>query len=109
MLALDEMIDGGMIIECDPQQVGAQELLYTDNGISLFFFVSFIFSSYTFSFQVVSRVALRADDIPLGEQTVAQVGNDSKALLSFLFFCFGDRGEITQKCTLYKIVSLITV
>ena len=52
MLALDEMIDGGMIIECDPQQV-------------------------------VSRVALRADDIPLGEQTVAQVGNDSKAFLSF--------------------------
>ena len=33
MLALDEMIDGGMIIECDPQQVGAQELL--GNGISL--------------------------------------------------------------------------
>ena len=38
-------------------------------------------------------MALRADDIPLGEQTVAQVGNDSKALLS-LFFCFGDRGEL---------------
>ena len=39
-------------------------------------------------------MALRADDIPLGEQTVAQVGNDSKALLSFLFFCFGDRGGL---------------
>ena len=101
MLALDEMIDGGMIIECDPQQVGDHELLDTDNGISLFFFVSFIFSSFTFSYQVVSRVALRADDIPLGEQTVAQVGNDSKALQSFLFFCFGDRGELHRNvhCT----------
>ena len=106
MLALDEMIDGGMIIECDPQQVGAQELLYTDNGISLFFFVSFIFS-FTFSFQVVSRVALRADDIPLGEQTVAQVGNESKALLSFLFCSFGDRGGLHTKMN--KIDLLITV
>ena len=43
---------------------------------------------------MVSRVALRADDIPLGEQTVAQVGNDSKALLSLLFFSFGNRGEL---------------
>ena len=39
MLALDEMIDGGMIIECDPQQVGAHELLYTDNSTFLSFFV----------------------------------------------------------------------
>ena len=107
MLALDEMIDGGMIIECDPQQVGAQELLYTDNDISLSFFVSFIFSSFTFSFQVVSRVALRADDIPLGEQTVAQVGNESKALLSFLFCSFGDRGGLHTKMN--KIDLLITV
>ena len=51
MLALDEMIDGGMIIECDPQQVGAQELLYTDNGISLFFFfvIHFLFFYVFFS------------------------------------------------------------
>ena len=39
-------------------------------------------------------MALRADDIPLGEQTVAQVGNDTKALLSFLLFSFGDTGEL---------------
>ena len=38
MLALDEMIDGGMIIECDPQQVGAQELLNTDYSTLLSFF-----------------------------------------------------------------------
>ena len=42
MLAMDEMIDNGMIMESDSQQV-------------------------------ISRVALRSDDIPLGEQTVAQV------------------------------------
>ena len=42
MLAMDEMIDNGMIMESDPQQI-------------------------------VSRVALRSDDIPIGEQTVAQV------------------------------------
>ena len=39
MLALDEMIDGGMIIECDPQQVGAQKSLYTDKSTFLSFFV----------------------------------------------------------------------
>ena len=43
MLALDEAIDNGMILEADASAL-------------------------------VSRVALRADDIPLGEQTVAQVG-----------------------------------
>ncbi|XP_059085903.1 coatomer subunit zeta-1-like isoform X1 [Tigriopus californicus] len=42
MLALDEICDGGIILESDPNAV-------------------------------VSRVALRTDDIPLGEQTVAQV------------------------------------
>lgn len=42
MLALDEICDGGIILESDPTAV-------------------------------VNRVALRADDIPLGEQTVAQV------------------------------------
>merc|ERR1712037_900179 len=47
-----EMIDGGMIMECDPQQV-------------------------------VSRVALRADDIPLGEQTVAQVLQSAKEQLKW--------------------------
>ena len=52
MLALDEMIDGGMIMECDPQQV-------------------------------VSRVALRTDDIPLGEQTVAQVLQSAKEQLKW--------------------------
>jgi hypothetical protein len=42
MLAMDEMVDNGMILEADPATL-------------------------------VSRVALRTDDIPLGEQTVAQV------------------------------------
>ena len=44
MLALDEICDGGIVLESDPQEV-------------------------------VNRVALRTDDIPLGEQTVAQVRN----------------------------------
>ena len=52
MLALDEMIDGGMIMECDPQQE-------------------------------VSRAALRTDDIPLGEQTVAQVLQSAKEQLKW--------------------------
>ena len=52
MLALDEMIDGGMIMECDPQLV-------------------------------VSRAALRTDDIPLGEQTVAQVLQSAKEQLKW--------------------------
>lgn len=42
MLALDEICDGGIVLESDPTAV-------------------------------VNRVALRTDDIPLGEQTVAQV------------------------------------
>merc|ERR1712098_889806 len=50
MLAMDEMIDNGMIMESDPQQV-------------------------------ISRVALRSDDIPLGEQTVAQVLQSAKEQL----------------------------
>jgi hypothetical protein len=44
MLALDEICDGGVLLEADPAAV-------------------------------VTRVALRTDDIPLGEQTVAQVSN----------------------------------
>ena len=56
MLALDEICDGGIVLESDPQEV-------------------------------VNRVALRTDDIPLGEQTVAQVRNiqilhQCRALLS---------------------------
>jgi len=50
MLAMDEMIDNGMIMESDAQQV-------------------------------ISRVALRSDDIPLGEQTVAQVLQSAKEQL----------------------------
>ncbi|XP_050294830.1 coatomer subunit zeta-1 isoform X2 [Anthonomus grandis grandis] len=44
MLAMDEICDGGIVIDAD-------------------------------SSSVVSRVALRSDDIPIGEQTVAQVTN----------------------------------
>ena len=42
LLALDEICDGGMLLESDPNAV-------------------------------FNRVAIRADDIPIGEQTVAQV------------------------------------
>ena len=34
-----------------------------------------------FTVQVISRVALRSDDIPLGEQTVAQVLQSAKEQL----------------------------
>ena len=44
MLAIDEICDGGILLEADPTAVAA-------------------------------RVAIRTDDIPLGEQTVAQVPN----------------------------------
>lgn len=50
MLALDEAVDNGIILEADPASV-------------------------------VSRVALRGDDIPLGEQTVAQVLQSAKEQL----------------------------
>jgi len=52
MLALDEICDGGIILESDPQEV-------------------------------VNRVALRTDDIPLGEQTVAQVIQSAKDQLKW--------------------------
>merc|ERR1712059_95549 len=52
MLAMDEMIDGGMILECDPSQI-------------------------------VAQVAHRSDDIPLGEQTVAQVLQSAKEQLKW--------------------------
>uniref|UniRef100_A0A8C1WYH1 Coatomer subunit zeta n=1 Tax=Cyprinus carpio TaxID=7962 RepID=A0A8C1WYH1_CYPCA len=45
-LAVDEIVDGGVILESDPQQV-------------------------------VHRVALRGDDVPLTEQTVTQVRVDA--------------------------------
>ncbi|XP_063065669.1 coatomer subunit zeta-1 [Engraulis encrasicolus] len=47
LLAVDEIVDGGVILESDPQQV-------------------------------VSRVALRGDDVPLTEQTVTQVLQSAK-------------------------------
>ncbi|XP_049804767.1 coatomer subunit zeta-1 [Schistocerca nitens] len=47
MLALDEICDGGIIMEADPSAL-------------------------------VSRVALRVDDIPLGDQTVSQVFQSAK-------------------------------
>uniref|UniRef100_A0A9J8AAT0 Coatomer subunit zeta n=1 Tax=Cyprinus carpio carpio TaxID=630221 RepID=A0A9J8AAT0_CYPCA len=46
-LAIDEIVDGGVILESDPQQV-------------------------------VHRVALRGDDVPLTEQTVTQVLQSAK-------------------------------
>merc|ERR1712142_75419 len=52
LLAVDEMIDGGIIIEEDPAQVTA-------------------------------RVCVRSDDIPLGEQTVAQVFQSAKEQLKW--------------------------
>ena len=55
MLALDEICDGGIVLESDPQEV-------------------------------VNRVALRTDDIPLGEQTVAQVRCYNISLEFNMFF-----------------------
>jgi len=52
MLALDEMVDNGIVLEADPATL-------------------------------VARVALRADDIPLGEQTVAQVLQSAKEQLKW--------------------------
>eukprot|EP00092_Neocalanus_flemingeri_P095363 GFUD01121333.1.p1 GENE.GFUD01121333.1~~GFUD01121333.1.p1 ORF type:complete len:181 (-),score=60.18 GFUD01121333.1:566-1108(-) len=52
MLAMDEMIDGGIILEADPAEVTA-------------------------------RICLRSDDIPLGEQTVAQVLQSAKEQLKW--------------------------
>ncbi|KAK6634405.1 Coatomer subunit zeta-1 [Polyplax serrata] len=52
MLAMDEICDGGIILEAD-------------------------------SSQVVQRVALRTDDIPIGEQTVAQVLQSAKEQLKW--------------------------
>ncbi|EEB10291.1 Coatomer subunit zeta-1, putative [Pediculus humanus corporis] len=52
MLAVDEICDGGIILEAD-------------------------------STQVVQRVALRTDDIPIGEQTVAQVIQSAKEQLKW--------------------------
>ena len=62
MLAMDEMIDNGMIMESDPQQVKQVTSVQKQTLHQIFFIL-----------QVISRVALRSDDIPLGEQTVAQV------------------------------------
>ncbi|KAL0267858.1 UNVERIFIED_CONTAM: hypothetical protein PYX00_010009 [Menopon gallinae] len=52
MLAMDEICDGGIILEAD-------------------------------SSQVVQRVALRTDDIPIGEQTVAQVLQSAREQLKW--------------------------
>ncbi|KAF7268437.1 COPI coat complex subunit zeta [Rhynchophorus ferrugineus] len=52
MLAMDEICDGGIILDAD-------------------------------SSSVVSRVALRNDDIPIGEQTVAQVFQSAKEQLKW--------------------------
>jgi len=52
MLALDEICDGGIILEADPNAV-------------------------------CQRVSLRADDIPIGEQTVAQVLQTAKEQLKW--------------------------
>ena len=64
MLAMDEMIDNGMIMESDPQQVKQVTSVQKQTLHQIFFIL-----------QVISRVALRSDDIPLGEQTVAQVSS----------------------------------
>jgi len=52
MLAVDEICDGGIILEADPSAI-------------------------------CQRVALRADDIPIGEQTVAQVLQTAKEQLKW--------------------------
>jgi len=52
LLAVDEICDGGIVLESDPTSV-------------------------------VQRVAVRSDDIPLGEQTVAQVLQTAKEQLKW--------------------------
>ena len=66
MLAMDEMIDNGMIMESDAQQVRRD----LESGVKLMS-----------GNQVIGRVAIRSDDIPLGEQTVAQVLQSAKEQL----------------------------
>lgn len=64
MLAMDEICDGGYVINL---RVLLSVL------VLIFFLSSIIIEADPGS--VVSRVALRNDDIPIGEQTVAQVTN----------------------------------
>ena len=54
LLAMDEICDGGIFLEADPNAV-------------------------------VSRVAIRTDDIPIGEQTVAQVKSFDLLIQMFFF------------------------
>lgn len=64
MLAMDEICDGGYVIK----------LSFFLSVLVLIFLISSIIIEADPS-SVVSRVALRNDDIPIGEQTVAQVTN----------------------------------
>ena len=70
LLAVDEMIDGGIIIEEDPAQVR----FCTNRS----YFVKLLNHP-----QVTARVCVRTDDIPLGEQTVAQVFQSAKEQLKW--------------------------
>ncbi|XP_064494776.1 coatomer subunit zeta-1 [Pseudopipra pipra] len=57
-LAVDEIVDGGVILESDPQQV-------------------------------VHRVAVRGEDVPLTEQTVSQVLQSAKEQIKWSFAALG--------------------
>ncbi len=65
MLALDEICDGGVVLESDPTTV-------------------------------VNRVALRTDDIPLGEQTVAQVNNKIDAYVQLRIIRFDMHTRVSR-------------
>lgn len=64
MLAVDEICDGGYVM--------SYEFIIFYSYCAFLIFSIIIEADPT---SVVSRVALRNDDIPIGEQTVAQVTN----------------------------------
>ena len=71
-LAVDEICDGGIIMEVEPQ---------VPFNTKLHFFLYLLKRSFLFYFDfqaVIEKVAIKNDDIPLTEQTVAQVFQSAK-------------------------------
>ena len=60
-LAVDEICDRGIVLEIEPNDVVDKVILF-----------DFLFS------KIIQKVAVRNDDIPLTEQTVAQVFQSAK-------------------------------
>ena len=82
MLALDEMVDEGIILEADPSvlvnrvalrySLNAETVMSPSNW-NLFTLTLSLCLSFTHLIQPWFLFLYRTDDIPLGEQTVAQV------------------------------------